>query len=244
MAPRAPSARLEARRNRIISPPPAITSPIAPSEFSAPSSPSPTPAATNTVGSKGPDSTGAGVDKNKNKKKKHTTTDIFGTDCLHSVFASTVFLAETLRSRDPVERILQDGMSTHLLAHIINQHRTGPKYSIHGNSLWKMLQFTMRDESKKKKEPGAKNWSFSLNKTDESKKVKKWPADKMTLAGLQVDCEKKVPKGNRPIDNVPFEALLVDVAHLPEGDDALDLTRCLTWIMHNPGPGLVWPRDF
>ncbi|KAH7072011.1 hypothetical protein BKA63DRAFT_492661 [Paraphoma chrysanthemicola] len=251
MAPRAPSARLAARRGRILPSAPAVTSPIALSEVSAPS-PSPTPAATNTVHSKDPDSTGAGVDKNK---KKHSTTDIFGTDLPSqrlrlpqdgnlTAIEQIVFLTETLRSRDPVERILQDGMSTHLLAHIINQHRTGPKYPMHGNSVLKMLHFTMRDESKKKKEPGAKNRNFRLNKTDESKKVKKWPADKMRLAGLQVECEKKVAKGSGPIGHVAFDALLVDVAHLPEGDDALDFTRCLIWIMHNPGSGLLWPRDF
>jgi hypothetical protein len=34
------------------------------------------------------------------------------------------------------------------------------------------------------------------------------------------------------------------VTRLPDGDDALDLTRCVIWCLNNPGSGLLYPRDF
>jgi hypothetical protein len=148
-----------------------------------------------------------------------------------------IFLTESLRLRETLNRVLQDCMSTELLTHIINQHRTCPKYPVKANSVCKILQFTMQDENQEK-------WTVGKHKKGLIKGEKKWPEDKMTLADLDVNCETKHLKRNPPIDNIPFEAIAVDVARLPSGDDALDLTHCLTWVLNNPGSGLLWPRDF
>jgi hypothetical protein len=148
-----------------------------------------------------------------------------------------IFLTESLRARETLNRVLQDRMSTELLTHIINQHRTCPKYPVKANSVCKILQFTMQDENEEK-------WTVGKHKKGLIKGEKKWPEDKMTLADLDVNCETKHPKRNPPIDNIPFEAIAVDVTRLPSGDDALDLTHCLTWVLNNPGSGLLWPRDF
>lgn len=45
-------------------------------------------------------------------------------------------------------------------------------------------------------------------------------------------------------DNIPFEALAVDLTRLPEVEDALDLTRCVIWALRHPSSGLAYPREF
>jgi len=75
----------------------------------------------------------------------------------------------------------------------------------------------------------------------------KWAPSNLTLSGIRLHCEEFPDKrGNRdgPLENVPFEALAIDVTRFPEGDDALDLTRCVTWAVNNPASGLLYPRDF
>ncbi|KAH3960790.1 hypothetical protein HBI25_172000 [Parastagonospora nodorum] len=155
-----------------------------------------------------------------------------------SALEQVVFLTETIRSRDPLNRLVQNGFDTKTLQFIINQHRTFPKYPLKGNSLGAILRNTMREWQV--------DWTFRNQKSGTYQDKKPAP-DNLTLANMQLNCQdlsEKNGNGEGVIENVPFEALAVDVTRLPDGDDALDLTRCIIWSLHNPGSGLLYPRDF
>lgn len=155
-----------------------------------------------------------------------------------SALEQVVFLTETIRSRDPLNRLVQNGFDTVTLEFIINQHRNFPKYPMKSNSLGALLRNTMREWQA--------DWTFSSQKSGVYQDKKPAP-DNLTLSNMQLNCQDlsgKNGNGQGIIDNVPFEALAVDVTCLPDGEDALDLTRCVLWSLHNPELGLLYPRDF
>ncbi|KAF1912956.1 hypothetical protein BDU57DRAFT_541653 [Ampelomyces quisqualis] len=150
-----------------------------------------------------------------------------------------VFLTQSLRSHDPMTRLVQNCFDSTTLTFIINQSRTFPEHPLLGNSLCHIVQNMMRKS-------GHKDWTFKKHKNGKFGVVKR-ATDDLRLANMTLRCENFPDMvGNRAgvIENIPFEALAVDVTRLPEGDDALDLTRCLIWALHNPGSGLLYPRDF
>lgn len=150
-----------------------------------------------------------------------------------------ILLTETIRSHDPLNRLIQNRMDTATLTFMINQSRTFPKYPLKNNSLGKSLQITMR-------EWGHAGWTVSKHKSGNFKDFKP-AANDLTLSNMQLQCQDFPEKKGQVqglIDSVLFEALAIDVTRLPDGDDALDLTRCVLFALHNPNSGLKYPRDF
>jgi hypothetical protein len=150
-----------------------------------------------------------------------------------------VLLTELLRSHDPLNRLMQNRADTSTLTFMIDHSRTFPKYPLKGNSLCSSLQNTMR-------EWGHQGWSVGKHQSGHYQDTKPDQND-LTLGNMQLNCQdfpEKKGNGEGLIENVSFEDLAIDVTRLPTGNDALDLTDCVIWCLHNPDSGLLYPRDF
>ncbi|KAF2034156.1 hypothetical protein EK21DRAFT_85604 [Setomelanomma holmii] len=140
--------------------------------------------------------------------------------------AKIVFLSESLRSVEPLERLLCSRPTTELLTYMVNHGRTRPKYPVKNNSMCVVIRNVRRAE-------GNEDWTVNgwkqLPLTSQPQ-----PGGQLTLTGVRVDPERKPEKRGVPIDSVLFEFLAVDVARMPQGYNALDLTRCVGWALNNP----------
>jgi hypothetical protein len=212
----------------------------------------------------------AGVNKKKAKATKikemrDNTDPMFGKDLLShrarlhftgnvGALEQLVFLTEpVVRAPEALNRLLQHGFDNETLVYLLSksrqqdfiasltgadQSRVFPKYPLKANSMGVAIRGVMRQS-------GHNDWTLGGYQHGLYSDTK-WDVTNLTLTGVRLHCEQFPDKhGHRdPIDNVLFEALAVDVTRFPEGDDALDLTRCMIWIVNNPGSGLQFPRDF
>jgi hypothetical protein len=155
------------------------------------------------------------------------------------------FLPEWLRSKDIVNRLIQNGFTTDELTKIVNHHRQSPKtHSAMNNTMCHVLQKPMT-------ECGFEGWTVSKHqKGTYDAKNPNWDPDNLSLNGLQVQSEIPGHSGKfgngKALDNVPFTKLAVGVQNMPDATtgDALDLTRCVAFAVQNAHLDLQFPRDF
>jgi hypothetical protein len=150
-----------------------------------------------------------------------------------------VFLPQSFRSRDALNRLFQSGMKTVTMTAMVNETRIFPKYPLLNNGLCAALLFVMRDQIHP-------FWTVERNVEGLEQDFKPASND-LTMSNMRLQYELfPTKRGNTDgaIDYVPFEALAIDVTHIRRDDDALDLTRCVIWALHNSGSGLMYPRDF
>tara|TARA_R110002003_G_scaffold42_1_gene3060 strand:+ start:1677 stop:3251 length:1575 start_codon:yes stop_codon:yes gene_type:complete len=155
------------------------------------------------------------------------------------------FLPEWLRSKDIVNRLIQNGFTTDELTKIVNHHRQSPKtHSAMNNTMCHVLQKPMT-------ECGFEGWTVQKHqKGTYDAKNPNWDPDNLSLNGMHVQSEipghsGKYGNGNA-LNNVSFTKLAVGVQNLPDATtgDALDLTRCVAFAVQNAHLDLQFPRDF
>jgi hypothetical protein len=155
------------------------------------------------------------------------------------------FLPEWLRSKDIVNRLIQNGFTTDELTMVINHHRQSPKtHSAMNNTMCHVLQKPML-------ECGYEGWTVQKHqKGTYDAKNPSWDPDNLSLNGMHVQSEIPGHSGKfgngKALDNVPFVKLAVGVQNFPDATtgDALDLTRCVAFAVQNAHLDLQFPRDF
>ncbi|KAL1795955.1 hypothetical protein ACET3X_006179 [Alternaria dauci] len=195
--------------------------------------------------------------KNKDGSDHRSPTSIFGPNavtrylCIPRTGNITgvelaVFLPELLRTPGVLYRFLQNGADAQTLAKISSLFRTTVKDhhtpAIAANAMRHVTQSTMRRHLKDDR------WTETRHKAGWYKTPGQvWDHDNLTFAGVQNYCEDNPTVGRhkrRPIPNVRFALLAVDIAVFPSGDDELDLTRCVKAAAANEDFPLMFPRDY
>ncbi|KAK7180446.1 hypothetical protein DPSP01_014124 [Paraphaeosphaeria sporulosa] len=150
------------------------------------------------------------------------------------------FIPNHMRSVDMIDRVFSNTgrYQQKALANMATSHRHHP---VTDNFIWKFIRGEMVKEY-----PGV-TW-------DRDNKPHTRPANpQYVLGGLSVTgirtLEQVSTRGNKPSypsSPVPFSRLARNVKHLPAGNDALDLTRCVDWVLRNPtlGAQYMFPTDY
>jgi hypothetical protein len=133
-------------------------------------------------------------------------------------------------------RVTKNGVDQDKIGNMVRCHRILPK-QLKNPAIMRMLQHAMRvvlgDE-----EAGA-SW-----KTKDAKKadLTNWDANNLSLQNFYLNIE-RLGDDHKKIHGIPFEDLAIDVKRMPEGDDTLDLTRCVKHALGHPRI-YTFPQDF
>jgi hypothetical protein len=131
-----------------------------------------------------------------------------------------------------VYRLTTNGVLPNVLWAIANTYRKLPKEWTQG-SCRQSINRTM-DKA------GYKNWRLTTQGDFNQEKKSTWDDANLDVAGF-------LPPGggtsNTPTD-IPFKSLAVDLRSMPQGHDALDLTRMVEYCAQNPHEPWFYPRDY
>ncbi|KAJ4337676.1 hypothetical protein N0V95_008257 [Ascochyta clinopodiicola] len=154
-----------------------------------------------------------------------------------TVVEITVFLTRYLRSFDVCGRVTKNGVTRRQLGNMVAYHRILPKPLQYG-SIGRMLEGAQWDIHGRVKESGT-NWTIrDATKAD----LTNWDASDLSTRGYQLNFERQ-GKSDLKKNSLSFEDLAIDVESMPQGHDALYLTRCVEYAVLHPGV-YRYPRDF
>lgn len=147
------------------------------------------------------------------------------------------FIPYSIKSFDVIDRFLYNGAMSTSLAELINRYRTMPNGQIGNNSVYRMMKNSMNSRARKDKT--YKNWKVSTHQTIEK------PAnyDPTSLCVTKF----RTPGNRNPCEVNPailFRDMAAGVKVMPEGYDALDLTRCIQYCLDHNDEDWCYPRDF
>jgi hypothetical protein len=142
------------------------------------------------------------------------------------------FHPDAIKSRDIIRRFLHNGGTQALFADMINHYRVMERGSITNNTILHSMMSTM------KKLPGNYKW------TPGAEKLRVPPGG---FAATSVSVTGFVHSGNgkntATAAPIPIQDMANGVHIFPSGDDALDLTRAITYCVSHPGEGWMYPDD-
>ncbi|KAJ4337675.1 hypothetical protein N0V95_008256 [Ascochyta clinopodiicola] len=146
-----------------------------------------------------------------------------------------VFLPKTIRNFDVARRLTRNGLGIQTMTNIINAFRMWDKHPAPPQSILKKVHAAMRDH------PDYKHW-----KTRDAVNEDSPDHDRTDLAlqGFILQCIRFPANGWKVQTSIPFKSLAIDVQIFPDGDDALDLTRCVRYAADHPGETWIYPEDF
>lgn len=153
----------------------------------------------------------------------------------------TTFVPQSIKSWDVADRVIWNGATSDDLTLMFNRYRgLDPKIDI--NSVYLMIRGQMRKRSEA--EHGYKHWKqWIVSAQSDVKKSKNFNPESISVKGFRRPVIFK-NRPNVPANPIPFKDLANGVAVWPEGDDALDLTRCVRWCVDNPEVEYFYPSDY
>lgn len=147
------------------------------------------------------------------------------------------FLPNHLTSADVVFRFASNHGTYKPMVAILDAHRT-----IATRNLQNLADYCQRNARRAMREFGHKDWTLHKHLTQCAEVLQHWdPADlrvEATRTRFQINGE-----GNN-VAEVPFVDLAEGVKKLPQGDDALDLTRIVQYCLQHPGEQWMYPTDY
>ncbi|KAJ4321619.1 hypothetical protein N0V94_002818 [Neodidymelliopsis sp. IMI 364377] len=149
------------------------------------------------------------------------------------------FLPQSIKCWDIIDRIIWNGATTSDIKVLINKYRDIPDGGIANNTVYRM----MRGQTDKRATEDAdyKGWTVSTYKNIE--KPEDFDSSSISVTGFRRPIIFK-NRPDRPAAAVPFKDLAQGVARMPQSEDALDLTRCVTYCVANPEEEWYYPTDF
>lgn len=153
------------------------------------------------------------------------------------------FIPNNLRSVDMIDRVhVSTGKyQQKALANMASAHR---QMQVSENMIWHAIKKEMHDEypqqwSTARHQRPATPFPGGLSVTN-MRTTEAVINDRLGNAGP------RPPKPSQPNTPIPFARLAENVKHLPVGFDALDLTRCVEWVLRNPALGAqyMYPTDY
>ncbi|KAF2004711.1 hypothetical protein P154DRAFT_531280 [Amniculicola lignicola CBS 123094] len=152
-----------------------------------------------------------------------------------------VFFPEWLKSLDVIDRFVSNGVSPSTLAFIINTFRVMLNGDINGNTVYSTMKCAMEHC----KDPRFQNWTVRRHQARPDH-----DASSISVAGFRIPGVSHPRVGNaaetlnRPQPPINFRDIADNVVGMPEGSDALDLTRCIQYACTHRNENWVFPSDF
>ncbi|KAL5398143.1 hypothetical protein PMIN06_005066 [Paraphaeosphaeria minitans] len=150
------------------------------------------------------------------------------------------FIPNHMRSVDMIDRVFSNTGKYHqkALSNIATSHR---HHVVTENFIWKFIRGEMT------KEYPAVIWDRN-NKPHTHPVNRRYVLGGISVRGIRT-LEQVSGRGSKPSyprDPIPFSQLAHNVKHLPVGDNALDLTRCVDWVLRNPAVSAqyMYPTDY
>jgi len=149
-----------------------------------------------------------------------------------------------LKSVDVVDRFINNGGKSNVLAAMINEFRDQPggNTMFHANSVCRMMQHAMR-------RAGFKNWSVGNHSVLCCAGEGEWNDISLDVREFRTPMythpsgHKNNPR-NLPAEPLEFSDLALYVKRHPSGCDALDLTECVLYAIQHPEESWIFPDDF
>jgi hypothetical protein len=144
------------------------------------------------------------------------------------------FLPNCIRSPEVIYRFVSNGATRHVLWAMMNTARDFQKEWA-ANSCGTALYKTMS-------EAGYEGWTVKIHSRWHAAREALWDEHNLDVSGFQTPRE--LLEMDRLEVNVPFKSLAAGVRSMPEGDDALDLTRMVQYCVQKADERWVYPRDY
>ncbi|KAJ4989684.1 hypothetical protein SVAN01_04901 [Stagonosporopsis vannaccii] len=139
------------------------------------------------------------------------------------------FLPNCINCPDVVYRMISNGGTRKSIHAIINTHREfDVEWSANccGEAMYKTME-----------QGGYTEWTVKKHSLWHDGRKESWDEDRLDVGHLRT-----APNG--PAVTVSFRRLAENVRTMPEGDDALDLTRMVSYCVQNAGEGWRYPTDY
>src|SRR5690242_15114564 len=152
------------------------------------------------------------------------------------------FLPQSIKSWDMADRVLWNGAGQEDFQKMMNKYRTMPFGKVTNNSVYMMIRGQMRKRTQV--EHNYEHWKVWV--VGDQKGVPKpsdYDSDSISVTNFRrpVIFQTRNNEAARPI---PFKDLANGISVWPEGDDALDLTRCIAWCADHPEENYYYPTDY
>ncbi|KAJ4354112.1 uncharacterized protein N0V89_005845 [Didymosphaeria variabile] len=153
-----------------------------------------------------------------------------------------VFFPRYLKSTDVIDRLISNGGSSTIFAHIVNEHRVLKGTSLtKGNYFYTVMKARMR-----RRGPAYSQWTVADHPTPPGHN-----SSNLNIAGLHTEedvrgnsTNKGIPTADENPGSIQFKCLGQHVKKFPSGFDALDLTRCIEHAIAHPTESWGYPEDF
>lgn len=155
-----------------------------------------------------------------------------------------VFLPQSVKSCDIVNRFLWNGAFTTTFAAIINMCREMPNGPVSNNSIYRMMKNSMNQRAQE--DEVYADWSVTKHQT--IPKPNGYDPTSVSISGFREYARQDKRRGDKAFDGpspgIYFRDLAKGVKIMPSSVDALDLTRCVEYAVSNPHEDWLYPYDF
>lgn len=152
------------------------------------------------------------------------------------------FIPHSIKCWDAIDRIVWNGAVSEDLQKMINRYRSMPYGEIDINSVYLMMRGQMRKRTKT--EHNYDRWKdWTVGAQQDIVKPHSFDPDSVSVKGFR----RPIVFASRPnaiAAPIPFRDLADGVSLWPNGEDALDLTRCVAWCVENPDTKYFYPSDY
>jgi hypothetical protein len=151
-----------------------------------------------------------------------------------TAYELVAFLPNSIRCSDIVYRFVSNGASRHVLWVMINTARDFQR-TWTANQCGSAMFKTMGRS-------GYVGWTLTKHNDWHADKEARWDETALAVKSFQTTFDKRTQGDSGDI--VPFKSLAKGVRNMPEGDDALDLTRMVKYAVKYPRETWMYPRDY
>lgn len=144
------------------------------------------------------------------------------------------FLPNSLGSADVVYRFVSNRATRAAICAIINTNRSV-------DTEWK-VEYCGRHLSKVMQQAGFHGWTMQSHTSWLSNRNEKW--DECVVSMKEIKSPYRKHAESQLEDDIPFSALMEGVQKVPEGNDALDLTRMVQYSVKHPEEGWRYPGQY
>ncbi|CAO2653654.1 Nn.00g030650.m01.CDS01 [Neocucurbitaria sp. VM-36] len=144
------------------------------------------------------------------------------------------FLPNSIRCADVIYRLVSNGGIRQTIWAIANTNRDLPvefRQNCCGTWMYKAMN-----------EAGYEGWTIQKHDRFHNGRRGVWNEANLDVAGFQSPSQCKDEHNQAP--GILFGSLAVDVRAMPQGVDALDLTRMVQYCIQNPNESWIYPRDY
>jgi len=158
----------------------------------------------------------------------------FPDDANLTAYELLAFLPHCLQSAHVVYRFISNGGTRSVLSVLITVARDMPK-EWHANRCGTIMYKAMKDA-------GFEGWTVKVHDRWHASKKAQWNETILNVTGFRTPAQ---VRGIEIVeDDIPFKSLAAGVRRMPQGDDALDLTRMVQHCVLHQEEEWMYPRDY